>query len=82
MGFCQVSQKVCLSTSKNVMIFLELGTNVMISSHCHIIFLGLACSKSEFQTWREIQKYPRAKYLSFFSVLAFFIFEDPTKSLD
>ena len=37
------------STSKNVTIFLELGTNVTISSHRHIIFLGSAWNKTEFQ---------------------------------
>jgi len=38
-----------LSTSKNMMIFLELGTNVTISSHCHIIFMGSAYKKHGFQ---------------------------------
>jgi len=33
----------------DVTIFLELGTNVTISSHCHIIFLGSAWNKREFQ---------------------------------
>ena len=42
-------EKVCFSTSKNVTIFLELGTNVTISSHRHIIFLGSAWNKTEFQ---------------------------------
>ena len=37
-----------LSTSKNVTIFPELGTNVTISSHHHIIFEG---SKQTFKTW-------------------------------
>jgi len=36
-------EKVCFSTSNNVTIFLELGTNVTISSHRHIVtsFFGL-----------------------------------------
>ena len=42
-------EKVCFSTSKNVTIFLELGTNVTISSHRHIIFLGSAWNKTQFQ---------------------------------
>jgi len=29
---------------------MELGTNVTISSHCHIIFLGSAWEKPEFET--------------------------------
>jgi len=37
------------STSKNVAIFLELGTSVTISSHRHIFFLGLAWNKTKFQ---------------------------------
>jgi len=35
-------EKVFFSASKNVTIFQELGTNVTISSHRHIIFLGSA----------------------------------------
>ena len=35
-------EKVFVSISKNVPIFLELGTIVTISSHRHIIFLGSA----------------------------------------
>jgi len=35
-------EKVFVSTSKNVPIFLEFGTIVTISSHRHIIFLGSA----------------------------------------
>ena len=35
--------------SKNVTIFLELGTNVTISSHRHIIFLGSAWNKPGFE---------------------------------
>jgi len=31
------------------MILLEIGTNVTISSYCHIIFLGSAWNKTEFQ---------------------------------
>ena len=42
-------EKVFFSTSKNVTIFLELGTNVTISSHRHFIFLGSAWNKTEFQ---------------------------------
>ena len=42
-------EKVFFSTSKNVTIFLELGTNVTISSHRHIIFLGSAWNKTYFQ---------------------------------
>ena len=46
---CQVLEKVFFSTSKNLTIFLDLGTNVTISSHRHIIFLGSAWNKTEFQ---------------------------------
>ena len=42
-------EKVFFSTSKNVTIFLELGTNVTISSHRHIIFLDSAWNKTQFQ---------------------------------
>ena len=42
-------EKGFFSTSKNVTIFLELGTNVTILSYCHIIFLGSAWNKTEFQ---------------------------------
>jgi len=37
------------STSKSMTFFLELGTNVTISSHRHINFLGSAWNKSEFE---------------------------------
>ena len=43
-------EKVFFSTSKNVTIFMELGTNVTISSHRRIIFLGSAWDKSCFKT--------------------------------
>jgi len=39
-------EKIISSTSKNVTIFLELGTNVTISSHRDVIFLGSACNKT------------------------------------
>jgi len=42
-------RKSLLSTSKNVTIFLELGTNVTISSHRHIAFLGSAWNTPEFE---------------------------------
>jgi len=42
-------KKVFFSTSKNVTISLELGTNVTISSLRHIIFLGSAWNKPDFQ---------------------------------
>jgi len=38
-------EKGFVITSKNVTIFLELGANVTISSHRHIIFLGSAWNK-------------------------------------
>ena len=42
-------EKVIFGISKNVTIFLELGTNVTISSHRYIIFLGSAFNKTQFQ---------------------------------
>jgi len=42
-------RKSFFSTSKNVTISLELCTNVTISSHRHIIFLGLAWNKAELE---------------------------------
>ena len=42
-------EKVFFSTSKNVTIFLELGTNVTISSHRYILFLGSAWDKTDFK---------------------------------
>ena len=44
---CQVSKKFFLVLPKTI--FLELGTNVTISSHRHIIFLGSAGNKTQFQ---------------------------------
>ena len=44
-------EKVFFSTSKNVTIFLELGTNVTISSRRHIIILGSAWTLQIFKTW-------------------------------
>jgi len=42
-------RKSFFSTSKNVTIFLELGTNVTISSHHHTIFLSSAWNKPDFE---------------------------------
>ena len=42
-------EKNIFSTSKNVTIFLELGTNVTISPRRHIIFLGSAWNKPGFE---------------------------------
>ena len=42
-------RKTVFSTSKNATIFLELGTNVTISSHRHIIFLGSAWNNHQFE---------------------------------
>jgi len=48
-GRCQVSERKKISTSKNVTFSLELGTNVMISSHCHIVFQGSDYNKPGFE---------------------------------
>ena len=42
-------EKVFFHTSKNMTIFLELGTNVIISSNHHIIFLDTAWNKPGFE---------------------------------
>jgi len=44
-----VFEEGAFSISKNVTIFLELGTNVTISLHCHIIFLGSVWNKPGFE---------------------------------
>ena len=42
-------KKIYVSTSKNVTIFLEPGTDVTISFHRHIDFLGSAWNNQKFQ---------------------------------
>jgi len=42
-------ENVFFSTSKNVTIFLEIGTNATILSHRHIVFLGSAWNKPQFE---------------------------------
>jgi len=42
-------EKVFFNSSQNLTIFLELGSDVTISSNRHIIFLGSACNKPRFE---------------------------------
>jgi len=42
-------EKDFFSTSRNVTIFLEPGTNVTISFHFHIVFLGSAWNNQKFE---------------------------------
>jgi len=57
-------EKDFVITSKNETIFMELGTNVTISSHRHIIFLGSALNKTQFQnlarSWVLVPGFPNS----------------------